>query len=159
MPRCGQWRGWTCRLSVTKQRLRTKTRGTVAAHPLLAALLQQLRHQSRPTSLVTGSQSCPRFTMKVLVKQDQVIPTWIGMEWLAGPMHRPAAAVVLQKKPRHPPRDLGRHFPKRHHLAGAGGAFHLILVPQVMVELLQRFDDQVVHRSAAEVPPLPGGRV
>ena len=55
---------------------------------------------------------------------------------------------------RQPARQFRRHLPEVHHLPRAGRAFHLEIVAEVVVELLQRFDQQVVDREPDRPAPV-----
>src|SRR5581483_103718 len=107
----------------------------------LAALLQQLGDDAGPSGLVAGADSAAVIAVEVLIEEDQVLPVRILIK-IVPAVNRPAAVQTLQKDACHAPRELGGDFPQCHHLAGAGRALDREFVAQVMMELLQRFDQE-----------------
>src|SRR4029077_1219969 len=60
----------------------------------------------------------------------------------------------FEENPRHASRQLGSHFPQRHHLPRTSRAFDLKGIAQVMMELLKRFDEQKVHGEPDRPSPI-----
>src|SRR5437899_7461976 len=93
----------------------------------------------------------PGVAMEVFVEEHEVAPVWIALEALDAAEHG-TSAVLTEKNGRQAPREFGRDFPERHHAAGTRRALDGEIAAKVVVELLQRFDQQVVdrkpHRSA-----------
>src|ERR1700751_919822 len=81
----------------------------------------------------------------VLVKEDEIVPVGIGLELRNIAIHRPLALFITQKDFRKSARELGRYFRQRQHVSRAGGKFHFEIVPEVVMEFLQRFNQQIVH--------------
>ena len=92
--------------------------------------------------------------MEVFVKQDQVAPVRVGLELFEISEYRPAAVFVLQKDAGHAARQFARHFPQVHHLSGTGGELDFEIVAQVVMKLLQRLDQQIIHREPDRPTPV-----
>ena len=81
-----------------------------------AALLQQLRDQTRPARLMARPNPAPLSPWKYSwnkTRSRQCGSVWNFSE-LPIPGRRPSSS--LQENTRQPPREFGRHFPQRHHL-------------------------------------------
>jgi hypothetical protein len=79
--------------------------------------LDQFRHQSCPSRLVTRSEPGAVIPMEVLVQQDMVAPVRVGLEFLGAPVDRPPAALVAQEDAGQPVRDLLGYLEEVHHPA------------------------------------------
>src|SRR6266542_857753 len=55
---------------------------------------------------------------------------------------------------REAPGNLHRNLPKIHHVPRAGGAFHHEIIAEVVMELLERFDNEIVDRKPARTTPV-----
>src|SRR5436309_12854996 len=124
------------------------------ARTSLARLLEQLGDEARPARLVTGADAGAVVTVEVLVEEDQVAPVRVGGEALDAPVDRSPAPLVAQEDPCQPARQLGGHLPERHHLPRARREFHLQLAAVEVIEALQRFDEQEVHRKPDRTAPV-----
>src|SRR5215813_12642654 len=103
----------------------------------LAALLKQLRYNSRPSRLMAGPDPRAIVAMEVLVEEDQVLPVRIFVIEAISPMNRPTAILSFQEDPCHSTRKLGGDFPQSHHLPRPGRALDPEVVTEVVMELLQ----------------------
>ena len=65
---------------------------------------------------------------------------WIVLQLLVGPIHRPTSLGVAQKQPRKPLRKINCNVAQSAELPAVRRILHLEIVPQVMMEALQRFD-------------------
>ena len=141
-----------------ERRTRTSSRmrcGCCAAETAsLSALLQQLGHQSRPARLMAGAQPGAIVAVEILVEQNVIAEMRIGLKFLRAAKYRPAAMLVAQEKTREPARQLRGDFRQVHLNAGAGGTFHLQFVAEIMMEPLQRFDHQIIHRKPDRPAPV-----
>src|SRR5947209_5841594 len=96
---------------------------------------------------MTRSDTCAGVAVEVLVEEHEILPVRVvAIESVRG-VHRPAALAVLQENAGHSARDLGGHLPERHHRSGAGRALDLEVVAEIVVELLERLDEQEIHRE------------
>ena len=68
--------------------------------------------------------------------------------------YRPAALFVLQEDAGQAAREFGRHFPQVHHVPEPVGNSTLKSVAQVVMELLQRLDQQKIHREPDRSAPV-----
>ncbi|MBW4518698.1 MAG: hypothetical protein KME16_03065 [Scytolyngbya sp. HA4215-MV1] len=55
---------------------------------VLARLLNQLRHQSSPPSLMTGSDSSSIVTVKIFVEQNEILPVGVSLKLSSTTIHR-----------------------------------------------------------------------
>src|SRR5438034_941607 len=96
---------------------------------------------------MAGANSLAGVAVEVFVKGDGVAPVGIGLE-LFNVAEDGASSVGTQKEDAgEPAGDFGGNFPKVHYLARARRAFHFEFVAVVVMELLERFDNQVVKRK------------
>src|SRR5712691_6760904 len=103
---------------------------------------------------MAGPDSGPGITVEVFVKEHQIAPMWVRLKLLQFSEHRPAALLILKEYARHTARQFSRHFPQGHHLSRPGRELDLELVPEVVMELLERLDQQVVHREPDRSTPV-----
>src|SRR5439155_21568978 len=87
------------------------------------ALLDELRHEPRPSRLVAGADPGAGIAVEVLVEEDQVAPVRIGLEFVLHTVHGALAIRVAEEDARQAPRDLGGDVPQGQHLAGARRVF------------------------------------
>ena len=83
---------------------------------------------------------------------------WVFLEDSLPTIHRPPGIVVPQKETDQSPGQLRGDLVQGHHIAGPRRTRHLQVVAIVVMELLQRLDDQVVdgeHCFAVFFRPLP----
>ena len=64
----------------------------------------------------------------------------IAMDW-------PSALFIPKKNSGQPPRQFRRNISEGHHIARTGGELDFEVISEVVMELLQRFDQQIVHRE------------
>src|SRR2546425_7609831 len=96
---------------------------------------------------MAGSDSGARVTVKVLVKEHQVAPVRVGLELFEVAENWPVAVLVAQKGAGQPTRQFSCHLPQRHHLPRPGGALDFEVLSQIVMELLQRLDQQEIYRE------------
>src|SRR5262245_17727827 len=101
--------------------------------------------------------------MEVLIKQDQVAPVRIGLEFFAVSVHWTATGGISEKQLDEPVGEVGRHLPEIGRVAGPRRKGKLEIVTQEIMMLLQRLDDEVVqgkpHRAAPiRIPAEYSGR-
>src|SRR3954452_15674398 len=92
--------------------------------------------------------------MEVFVERDQIPPVRIALEELLLPEDRPQPLLVTQEGARESPRQLHRDLIQGQELAGARRTLNLEIVAVVMVELLERLDNQVVDGKPDRAPPV-----
>src|SRR6478752_3873875 len=131
----------------------TASRKTTSAASL-TTLLDQLRYQPCPPCLMTRPNPRTVVPVKVLVKQDQIPPVWIFLENLGSPGNWSPPIGVSQENPDQAPRNLPRHLPQISLFPRVRRTLHLEILAIVMMELLQRLNQQVVHRHPDRPPPV-----
>src|SRR5580698_3053802 len=113
---------------------------------------------------MTGSQTGAAVSIKVLVEQHEVAPVWIGLELFEFTENRTPTVFIAKKYPRQPAGELGRYFPQRQHFPTSGRELNLKIVPQIVMKLLERFNQQIVQWEPHRSSPVgvsaeqPGGR-
>jgi len=93
---------------------------------------------------MTGAKATAGFAMEILVEQNQITPVRIGLEFLQALVDGSLSSLILQKDTGKATRQLAGYFPKGKHLSRASGKFNFEGVPEVMMELLQGFDQQII---------------
>src|SRR4051794_9040057 len=92
--------------------------------------------------------------VEVLMEQDVVTEMLIGLEFRNITKNRSLPGLVPKEDVRESPRDFLGNLPQIHQVAGAGRAFHLEVVPVIVVKLLQRLDQKVVDRKPNWASPV-----
>ena len=72
---------------------------------------------------------------------DQVVPVGIGLKLLNAAIEGTLPRLVRRENAHQPLGQVAGHLSQIHPAPGPGGAFYLVAVAQVVVELLQRFDN------------------
>src|SRR5882757_4799203 len=86
-----------------------------------------------------------RIPVKVFIKRNIVSPMRIVVEHRTIAKHGPLAVGVAQENMCYPPRQLLGHFPQRHHVPPAGGAFHLKAAAVVKMVFPKRLNDKEIN--------------
>src|SRR5207245_9790877 len=102
---------------------------------------------------MAGPNSSSRVTVEVLVKQDQIAPMWVGLELFEISEHRPATSLILKKYACHPARQFARYLPQVHHLSRSSRELDFEVVAAIVVNLMQRLDEQLVSRERDRAGP------
>ena len=92
--------------------------------------------------------------MKVFVEKKQVAPVRIRLKFLCTAVHCTASILVALIDSCHPVDNLLAHFKQVHLHSRAGGALYLELIAVVVMKLLQRLDQQKVHRKPDGTAPV-----
>ena len=119
-----------------------------------STLLEQLRDERGPARLMAGSDASAVVAVEVLVEQNQIAPVRIVLERLDAAEHRTPAILVAQEDARHPARELRGHLAEGHELPGSGRALDGESVAVVVMELLQRLDQEIVDRKPDRPAPV-----
>src|SRR5262249_28180873 len=120
----------------------------------IAALLEEFRYEAGPSGLVACADARSRVAVEVLVEQDEVLPVRGVLVQSGSGVHGTASLGVLHEDPRHAPRNLRGYFPQRHQIAGAARTFDLKFVAEIVMELLQRLDQQEIYRKPDRPAPV-----
>ena len=129
--------------------------GSKAVICSLTALLQQFRYQPGPAGLVTGAEARAVVCRGNTRKKESCRASWDQSETSRrAAIHRPPADAVTQKDMRKPPRDFRSNLAQVHHLTRAGRALNLEAIAEIVMKLLQRFDDQIVERKPDRAAPI-----
>ena len=144
-------------------------RDLLAEQPLLQALLFGLEEglgidaaeqveedsdETRPPGLVAGPKSRAIVAVEVLVKEDEIAPVRIVLEFFRSSVDRASPLGIPQEDAGETTRDLLGHFKQRHLPAGARGTLHLELVAVESIEVEQRADDEDVDRHPHRASPI-----
>src|SRR5579872_2193512 len=103
---------------------------------------------------MTGAQPHACIAVKIFVKENQVAPVLVMLVNGIGSMRRTPSIFITQKEACKPAGYLRRDFPECQHLSGASRTFHPIVVAQIVMKLLQRFDQQKIDREPDRPPPV-----
>ena len=107
------------------------------------------------------TDAAPVVAIEVLVERDTAAVVGIRLQLGGMAQHRAVAVFILQEDARQSARQLLGNLLDREQRAGARRAFDFEIVAVVVVEFLQRLDDQEIEREpdrsapvgiAAEVP-------
>src|ERR1700757_1512162 len=103
---------------------------------------------------MTGAHSGTRVPVEVLVKQNQVAPMRVRLELVQVAEYRSVALFVTKKDVCHPARQFLGHVPQRLHVSRSGRELDFEIVTQIVVELLQGFDQEKIHRKPDGAAPV-----
>src|SRR5882672_2670940 len=120
----------------------------------LTTLLHQLGDDASPSSLVACADSRAGIPVEVLMEEHKVAPVWVGLKLLEIAEHWPTALLVLKKNIGHATRQFAGYFPQSEHLSRPGRELNCEGFPKIVMELLQRLDQQKVHREPDGSPPV-----
>ena len=114
---------------------------------LAPLLLNQLGNQPCPAGLMACAQSRAVIAMKVFMEEDMVSPVWVLLQERVVAIERPSAALIAQEETDQPVREFIGNGIERQILARPGGTFDQKIIAIVVMELLQRFDQQIIDRE------------
>jgi hypothetical protein len=123
-----------------------------------AGLLQQLAHQGRPARLMAGPEALSGVAVEIFVEKNEIAPVGIAVKLWHGSVYAAVnwavALFVPQENSDEATRDFGGHFGKREPVAGARRKLDFEIVAEIVMKLLQRFDEQVVHGKPHGAAPI-----
>src|SRR5215831_8717248 len=128
-------------------------------------LLQQLGDKRRPARLMAGAKPSSGIAVEILVKLDVVAPMRISLPRLVCAIDRPTTTLLAQEDVRQARREVLRDLPERALHARAGGTLDEKLVAVVVMEPLQRLNEQKVDGKPDGAAPVrvptkqPGARL
>src|SRR5262245_4372798 len=116
--------------------------------------MQELGDQPGPSGLVRGPDSTADVAVEVLVEVQIVAELTILLQLRIERVHLSHAGGILQEDSRKTVCQLLRHLIDREKTARAGRALDTKAIPVVVVELLQRLNDQEVDRKPDRTAPV-----
>src|SRR2546425_6809547 len=96
---------------------------------------------------MAGADALAGVAVEVFVKGDGVAPVRIGLEVFKVAEDGTVSVGAAEEDAGEPAGDFCGDFPQVHHLARSRRAFYFEVVAVVVMELLERFDNQVVKRK------------
>src|SRR5260370_14836153 len=96
---------------------------------------------------MVGADSGPIIAVKIFVEKDEVAPVWIALKEIAAARNGPAAVRIAEKNANQPPGNFCRYLPEIRFVAGMRRAFHFEIFAVVVMKLLQRFHQKIIHRK------------
>ena len=115
---------------------------------------QEIGDQACPAGLMGRADAAPVVTVEVLVEQDAVAKMGIASSRLMMLEDRTAPGFILQENARQAASQFVRDFANGQVSRRAGRTLDLEIVAVILVELLQRFDEQVVDGHPDRPPPV-----
>src|ERR1700676_1301703 len=103
---------------------------------------------------MTGAHPKTGVAVEVLVKEKQVAPMRIRLKLFQVAKYWPATLFVTKKNVCHPARQLTRHVPQRLHVSRSSRELDFEIITQIVVELLQGFDQKKIHREPNRAAPV-----
>src|SRR5262244_1482311 len=92
--------------------------------------------------------------VEVFVEENVIAEVRILEGALVQAVHRPMTVLVGEEQPRKAPGKLIGYFIDGHERSGAGGALDAEVIAIVVMELLQRFDDEEIDRKPDRSAPV-----
>src|SRR6266404_2885152 len=148
--KCGCYRGWD--LVFCSGLVRWICCGGM--HRSLPALLDQFGNDAGPAGLMACAHAGPGIAVEVFVEGHIIAPVTVVLKFLMSAENGPASFAIAQEYPHQAAGYLRRNFPQILFLSGTGGKLHLKFVAKEVVELLQRLDQEIVHRKPDRPAPV-----
>src|SRR5262249_15739056 len=124
------------------------------AYGLLMVLLDELGDQSGPAGLVARTDSGAVVGVEGFVKRNQIAPMRVVLKFFSAAEDGSLPIRVQEEDLHEPTRNFSGDLPERHHLSRARRAFDLETVAEIVVELLQRLDEQEIDRKPDRAAPV-----
>src|SRR5437667_4307735 len=121
---------------------------------LATALLEQLRHQSRPAGLMARADASAVVAVEVFVQPDKIPPVGVGLELGDAPVDRPPPVRPSQENAGQASGELRRYVPEGRALTRSGWALDLEAGAVEVVELLKGLDQQIVDGKPDRSAPV-----
>src|SRR6516165_5839496 len=116
--------------------------------------ISQLGNRTGPAGLVRGADAAAIVAMEVFVEQQVVAEVRIALQLRVVAEDCPPTLLVAQEQPTQSTRQLLRHLFNGDEVAGTAWAFDLEVVAVVVMELLQRFDQEIIDREPDRTAPV-----
>ena len=121
---------------------------------IFIARLKKLRDQSRPAGLVARADAAAGVAVEIFVEKHVVLEVRIGGK-LGMILQRGALSVgAFEEEAREAAGEFVGDFGDGFELAAAGGAFDFEFVAIVVMEFLERLDEEVIHRHPDGAAPV-----
>ena len=114
---------------------------------LLAALLEQLGHETRPAGLVGCAYAAAAIAVEVLIEKQVIAEVPVALHPRVMRVYSARAVLTEQKDLRQSGRQFVCHVIQTDESTGARRTLDTELIAVVVMELLQRFDDEEVERE------------
>src|SRR5580704_11125878 len=121
---------------------------------LLAALFNEFCDQAGPAGLMAGADASAIIAVKVFIEKNQVAPMGIALKNLGSSRDRAAAVRITQEDVNEAAGNFCGNLPKVAFLGGMCGALHFEILTVVVVELLKRFHQEIIHREPDGTAPV-----
>src|SRR5260370_24409300 len=96
---------------------------------------------------MAGANPAPIITVKIFVKKNEIAPVRIALKKFRAACHGAAAGRIAKENVNEPPGNFRRYLPEIGFGAGMRGALDFKIFAVVVVEFLQGFHEQIVHRK------------
>jgi len=117
---------------------------------------QQISHQRGPAGLVHGSQAGAVVAVEVLVEQQVVFPSWVGLHPFDASVDRPPAIQAGESNADQPIGKIPGNITQRQLLARSGWIFDREFRAKKLVILQERSNHQIIDREPAPQYGTPG---
>src|SRR2546427_7121017 len=121
---------------------------------LATALLEQLRHESRPAGLMARANTGAVVAVEVFIQPDEVPPVGVGLELGDASVDRPSPVRPAQENAGQASGELRRHVPEGRARTRPGWALDLKAGAVEVVELLKGLDQEVVDGKPDRSAPV-----
>src|SRR5678815_6051681 len=103
---------------------------------------------------MAGADSGAVVAMEVLIEQQAIAPVRVILEFVRPPEYGPPAVFVSAEDGHQARGKIASHLEQRHGAAGAGRAFDLETISEVLINLQQGPDDQYVDGKPHRASPV-----
>ena len=107
-------------------------------------VVNQIKHQTTPSRLVTGTNAGPIITMEVLIKQEIILPIGVALKGPLTAKDWSKAFSIACENGNESVREILGNFVEVCHLAATGWEFNLEVVAEIRVVDTQRANDREV---------------
>jgi hypothetical protein len=125
-----------------------------AACTLFPTLLKKLRDDACPASLMARADSASVISVEVLIEKDQLLPIRIVLKLLRSSVNRAPTVLITCKDGAQSSGELLCNLPECQEAPRSRWALDLVVFTEIVMELLDSFDDQKVHRKPDRSAPV-----
>src|SRR5690348_9934196 len=119
-----------------------------------AALFQELGHQCGPSRLVCGAQSHATLAVKILIEAQQIPPVRIALKFVGRSIDGAGSIFIAQEDAAQRSGEFRRNLPECQFAPRARRKLHLEFITKIVMESLQRLDDQKIDREPHRASPV-----
>src|SRR5262245_8809742 len=121
---------------------------------LFGSGLEEFGDEPGPTGLMRGADASAGVAVEIFVEEHVVTEVGVAGEFGVIFQHRALAVGAPEEEPGEAAGEFECDFVDGDESTGASGAFHFEIVAVVVVELLERLDEEIIHGHPDGAAPI-----